>query len=677
MTRAGRILIWIVIAIAALLIAAVLFIALFNWNRARPWLDQRLSSSAGRPVAINGDLTVNWLRNPDAQGLSYWLPWPRFVARNVSIANPDWAQQPRFATVQQVRFSLSPTALLGHTIDIPSLKLLGPSVDLERDKQGRDNWTFQFAPSGSGWKLHIGEVAFDAGTIRVNDAKQALHLDIDVTPLGRPIPFDQIVPASSGTQAGPPPHSNQAYDFAWTAKGTWRGAAARGSGRTGSVLALSDAAMPFPIEADLRLRDLHIVLAGTLSDPIHLGALDLNLNMSGDSMSHLYALTGVNLPTTSPFSTRGRLIARMRQGIYEYRKFDGRVGHSDLHGSATYTTSGARPRLTGAITSNVLDFADLAPLIGADSNAAKNRRGEPRKQPSDKVLPVEAFDTARWRSMDANVTFTGKRIVRKGALPIRDLSTHVMLDDGLLTLAPLKLGAAGGDIDARIVLDGRKDPMRGEANLSVRHVQLKQLFPTVDLMQTSLGQINGDAALAGTGNSVAALLGTSDGEVKLLVDDGAVSKLLLEEAGLNIANIIATRLSGDKPEKINCAAADLVAKDGVWRPRLFFIDADTMRIDVDGSIDLKNEKLDLVMHPHSKGIRILSLRSPLYLRGTLEQPEAGVEKGPLLARGVGATVLAVVAAPAAALAAMIAPSRDNANACTGVLAAMRKPAKAH
>ena len=102
-----------------------------------------------------------------------------------------------------------------------------------------------------------------------------------------------------------------------------------------------------------------------------------------------------------------------------------------------------------------------------------------------------------------------------------------------------------------------------------------------------------------------------------------------------------------------------------------------MTINVEGSINLANETLDLTIHPHSKGIRILSLRSPLYLRGTLEQPEAGVEKGPLLARGVGATVLAVVAAPAAALAAMIAPSRDNANACTGVLAAMRKPAKAH
>jgi len=323
---------------------------------------------------------------------------------------------------------------------------------------------------------------------------------------------------------------------------------------------LSDASMPFPLQADLRLRDLHIKLAGTLSDPVHLGALDLNLAISGNSMSHLYALTGVNLPTTAPFSTHGRLLARIHQGTFEYDKFDGKVGHSDLHGSATYTTTGPRPKLTGTLTSNVLDFADLAPLIGADSNTAKARRGETQQQPDDKVLPVEPFDTTRWRSMDADVRFSGKRIARKGALPISDLSTHLVLNDGLLTLDPLALSAAGGDLEANISLDGRTDPMHGEATLSLRHLKLSKLFPTVDLMHTSLGQINGDAALKGDGNSVARLLGTSDGEVKLLVNNGAVSKLLLEEAGLNIGNIIVTKLAGDKPEEINCAAADMVAK---------------------------------------------------------------------------------------------------------------------
>ncbi|HET7557747.1 MAG TPA: AsmA family protein, partial [Rhodanobacteraceae bacterium] len=168
----------------------------------------------------------------------------------------------------------------------------------------------------------------------------------------------------------------------------------------------------------------------------------------------------------------------------------------------------------------------------------------------------------------------------------------------------------------------------------------------------------------------------SDGEVKLLMDNGVVSKLLLEEAGLNLANIAALKLFGDKPEKINCVAADFDARDGVWRPRVFLFDTDDMTITVEGSINLSSERLDLTMHPHSKGVRVLSLRSPLYLRGTLKHPDAGVEKGPLLARGAGAAVLGAVAAPFAALAALIAPSHEGDNRCAPLIAQMRQPAKA-
>ncbi|MGP1665129.1 MAG: AsmA family protein, partial [Rhodanobacter sp.] len=70
-----------------------------------------------------------------------------------------------------------------------------------------------------------------------------------------------------------------------------------------------------------------------------------------------------------------------------------------------------------------------------------------------------------------------------------------------------------------------------------------------------------------------------------------------------------------------------------------------------------------------------SLRSPLYVRGTLKHPDVGVHAGPLLARGAGAVALAVVAAPAAALLALVAPSHDDEgdNTCRTVLQPLRQP----
>src|SRR5690348_2247163 len=215
--------------------------------------------------------------------------------------------------------------------------------------------------------------------------------------------------------------------------------------------------------------------------------------------------------------------------------------------------------------------------------------------------------------MDADVRFTGKHIVREAQLPIEDLSTHVVLSDGVLTLDPLRFGAAGGDLDGRVRLDGRDDPRHGEIRMSARSLQLKRMFPTVALMQKSSGEADGDVALSGVGNSVAALLGASNGEIKLLVNGGTVSDLLLEEAGLNLANIAADRLFGDKPVKINCVAADFVDKDGLLDTRLFVFDAAESTITIDGTVNLKTEQLDFTMHPHSRSEEHTSeLQSPVH-----------------------------------------------------------------
>ncbi|MHB1272635.1 MAG: hypothetical protein ACYCZD_07675 [Rhodanobacter sp.] len=143
------------------------------------------------------------------------------------------------------------------------------------------------------------------------------------------------------------------------------------------------------------------------------------------------------------------------------------------------------------------------------------------------------------------------------------------------------------------------------------------------------------------------------------MNDGAISKNLLETAGLNVGNIIIGKLFGDKTVPIHCAAADMPAKNGVFDMRLFVFDTADAVINVDGTVNLATERFDLDVKPHTRNVRIFSLRSPLYVKGTLANPDVGVQKGPLLMRGAGAVALSVVAAPAAALLALIAPSHDH------------------
>ena len=679
MTRTRKILLWTVASLVVLLAVLVLVIAFFDWNRIKPPLNAKVSEELHRPFAINGNLAVVWQREPDEGGWRAWVPWPHVVAEDLSLGNPDWSKQPQMVTLKRVELRISPLALLAQRVVIPRIDLTEPNAELQRLADGRANWTFKFDPKDpdaepSNWVVDIGAIGFDKGHVTLDDQSLKTQLELIIDPLGKPIPFSDIVGDKAAKTAQEKGATPQDYAFALKVKGQYHNQKLTGEGKIGGLLALQDAARPFPLQAQVKIADTSVELAGTLTDPLNLGALDLRLKLAGASLGNLYPLTGVTLPDTPPYATDGHLIAKLHEpggAVFRYEEFNGKIGESDIHGSLAYVASQPRPKLSGSLVSNQLLFADLAPLIGADTNAQQKARGGESKQPADKVLPVEEFKTERWRDMDADVEFTGKRIVHSERLPFNDLYTHLVLTDGVLSLEPLRFGVAGGKLDAQIRLNGHTEPLEGRAQLTARGFKLKQLFPTFEPMKTSFGELNGDADITGRGNSVAKLLATSNGNLKMLINDGAISRELMELAGLNVGNYVVGKIFGDKEVKINCAAAHFDIKTGLATSQLFVFDTENAIIYIDGTANMATEQLDLTISPESKGWRLISLRSPLYVRGKFIKPDAGVKAVPLMLRGAGMVALGVIAAPAAGLLALVAPSGGEPNQCAPLLEQMK------
>ncbi|CAB3756289.1 cell envelope biogenesis protein AsmA [Burkholderia puraquae] len=767
----GKAAAWLAVIVTLALAALVVFMVTFDWNRARPWVDDKVSDAIGRQFAINGDLRIGWRRPVSEQGWRAWVPWPRFSARNVTIANPDWARTKHFVTLDEISFEVEALPLMARRIVIPAIDLVNPSVDLERLRDGRVNWTIKLKePAHRGrWTLDLHEIAFAQGNLGYYDQQKQFDLSAVIDTLGRPIPFGAVVkqqeasarhesaqavgpagqkklaaqahagstqpvvpasgaeaasrasaaasqavaaashaaamtsgtaiaPAASGlpaassapaaaapgatasaaanASAGAAPAASAGvgtYTIGWTVKGTYKKGKVVGTGKIGNLLEVQGTQHPFPVQADLRFGDTHLALVGTLTDPSHLAAVDLRLWLAGTSMAHLYEVTGITLPETPPYATDGRLVGQFRASgnVFKYEDFTGRVGGSDLNGTLVYVSREPRPLLSGTLVSKLLQFSDLAPLIGADTNASKARRGAAVAQPANKALPVEPFRTDRWKKVDADVRFTGRRIVKTSSLPITDLSTHVIMHDGVLTLDPLNFGVAGGTLASNIHLDGSGVPLKGRFSLQARHLKLKQLFPTFTVMQTALGEVNGDAALSATGNSPAALAATSNGEVKTLVTDGTVSLLLMEAAGLNVANVVYEKLFGTRDVRINCGVADFVVTNGVLDSRVFALDTDDAVIGMDGNVNLRDETMNLTIHPHTKGFRVISLRSPLYVTGSFKQPHVGVKAGALIARG-GAAIGLGLLNPLASLLALLQPGRNRPLPCQQMLASMEQ-----
>ncbi|MHC2598005.1 AsmA family protein [Pantoea sp. y20] len=683
MSRTRKILSWVFGIFLLLVVVIVVLIATFDWNRLKPTINQKVSAELNRPFAIRGDLGVAWVRNREEPGWRSWVPWPQVHADDVMLGNPPSIPDVTMVHLQRVEATIAPLAMLHQQIYLPWIKMQKPDARLVQTADKKNNWTFDLASSQnsdanaapSAWSFRLDNILFDQGQVRYRDAVNKADVTVTINPLGKPVPYAQV--------AGGDDQQKGAGDFVfgWQANGTYNNQKLDGDGKIGGMLSLRSKTTPFPLQVDVRNGTTRVRIDGTLQDPLNLGGLDVRLRFAGDTLANLYGLTGVLLPDTPPYETDGHLIARFNEAkgpLFRYEKFNGHIGDSDIHGSLTYRQGKPRPTLTGELTSNQLRMEDLGPLIGVNSGKgsektqqAKAQRGEASSQPADRVLPHDKFDTKSWDVMDADVKFSGKRIEHSSKLPLSDLYTHLQLKNGDLLLDPLRFGMAGGSINSTIHLEGDRSPMRGRADLHARKLRLRQLFPDVTAMQNSLGQLNGDASLSGTGNSVADLLGTSNGELKLLMNDGLISRSLMEIAGLNVGNYVVGKLFGDDEVKINCAATDMNIRQGLATPKLFLLDTENAVINVTGNVNFANERMDLSINPESKGIRIITLRSPLYVRGTFKNPDAGVKAGPLIARGAAAVALGAVVAPAAALIALISPSDTDDNQCSNVLQQMK------
>lgn len=652
MNRGLKIAGWIGLGIAALFAVLLVVATTFDWNRVKPWINDNVSEATGRSFAINGDLSLSWERPAHAQhGLQSILPWPHFRARDVQLGNPDWAKTgPTMASVQQVDFTLELLPLLRKSINVNSLLLTEPQLNLEAGKDDRNNWTFPKKEDNgqSAWEFNIRDLAITRGDVRYLDPAKDADAKIRIDT------FDD-------------------GSVAWKLGGTFNDEKLSGGGKAGALLTLRTANVRYPLEAEIKVGETTITADGSITNPTDPKALDINLKILGASMADLFPLSGVVLPETPKFSTEGRVVGSLEPGRFHlsYRDFKGKVGASDLGGTFEYQQQEPRPILRGKVVSNYLNVKDLGPLIGVGD---QQEQDEEEKTPPGKVLPVSRFKTERWDKMDVDVEFTGKKIVHTEELPIDNLHVEISMKNGVLALAPLNFGVAGGRLKTELSIDGRRDPAAARLQMSARGLKLKELFPKIEEMQASIGQINGDAKLSAAGNSVAALLAATDGEIKALINQGSISKFILEAMGLNIGSIVVTKLFGDRQVPLNCMVADFNVKNGVMRANTFVADTADATIVVKGNIDFAEEQLDLTIHPESKGVRLISLRSPLYVNGTFKNPEVGIDKGVVAAKAGAAAVLGAVAAPLAGLLALVNPGPGEDSPCGALLAqAKEKP----
>ncbi len=646
---------WLAVLIAALmatfialLLLALLWVAVFGWNWARGPLQDLALDKTGRVLRLEGDLSVKLA----------W-PSPRVRAESVRLSNPAWAAAPDALVADAVEATVDLREALRGRLAFPELRLQRPQVFLEQspDAAGvmRKTWLFDLKQTDDSARIAVGRVLLDRGELHFLDTAQSTDLRValstDSVAVTAPTASaadaaTAAEPASAAAAAGPAsaaasPPASPGLDF--EIDGRLRGQPLTAEGTGGAGLAWRDVRAPYPLRIDATLGSgagrTRLQAEGSITGLASLSALDLQMDLRGADLAALSALLGLPLPPTPAYRVQGRLV---RDGaLWRLASFTGEVGHSDVAGTLQLDTAGERPMLRGGISSRRLDLADLGPAVGVKAGVKEGAVDQPAKAKL-RLLPEIPFNTALWGRLDADVAFAAASLLRSEAQPLARLQGRLQLQDRQLRLDPLTFDLAGGQLRAQVLLDAKSSPMKGTTTLQLRGVQLQRLLPDVDLGRSAIGRLDGDARLAGSGDSVGRMLASADGRVSLVAKDGLVSRLLMEKIGLHLLEILRLNLAGDETVALRCAVADFDVKNGRMAVQALVLDTSISTVVGNGHVDLGTETLDLAFVPRTKVTSVIALRSPIYLRGPFRDPEVSVDAGAIVTRGLGALALGVL-----------------------------------
>jgi hypothetical protein len=245
--------------------------------------------------------------------------------------------------------------------------------------------------------------------------------------------------------------------------------------------------------------------------------------------------------------------------------------------------------------------------------------------------------------------------------PLKPLRTHLVLGGGVLTLRELEARTASGQLGGTVQLDGREGLALWTADLRWSGVRLERWVHQTRAAGAPpyvTGSLDGQARVAGQGRSTAAILGSLRGGVRMQLVGGTVSHLAIEAAGLDIAQGLGVLIKGDDALPVQCTVADLVAEQGVLRPRVLVLETRDSTLWVDGSLSLASEALDLRVLVSPKDFSPMALRTPVYVRGSFSDPSVVLDKGRLGTKLAAAALLGLVN-PLAALIPLVDVGGDD------------------
>jgi len=391
----------------SLVVILVLYLAFGDLGRHRGVVEELVSNVLGRQLKIAGKF------EPRLLSLN-----PSVIAEDVSLANPDWSDEPAMAHVDRLEGSVNLASIFSGPIRIRDLRVDGAQVRLEVDGAGRASWDFDIAPSdktrteqeikkppiifeqaylqgvefsfrnlstGGGIELELDRASLDpaeSGSYqvaidgRVNDTPFELsgeygpvewfilfeQADYDLQGRLAEIDFALAGQMSNLRRLDSPDSTVEIHGADIAALTETFGLPSLGVGPfelAGSIASEDD---EIDVALDAKLGEVDAAVRGQLASLLSIDELDLEVSGSGPSLGAFGSLFGAGHLPATPFSVSGRL--KRHDGTTLFERVEAHLADDRMTVDGTV---GKLPELVGTdvnVTAAGDDLSELSTVVG-------------------------------------------------------------------------------------------------------------------------------------------------------------------------------------------------------------------------------------------------------------------------------------------------------------------------
>ena len=725
--------------VVGVLATLVIFLSHYDFNHLKPEIAGRVKAATGRELMIGGDIGLK-------VGFS-----PALTMDDVSLQNAPWGSRPEMLRIKRLELQVALLPLVLGRAEVKRLALVEPVFLVETDPAGRSNLTFEElagassslqesdrpGPEKATASLSIEELEIVKGHVTYQDGQtgKTFTMAVDHLTAVAPVPDGAITMRGNGAANG--------VDFA--VSGTVGSLAALlGRDRLWPVnLAALVAGVTIKLEGELRdaLRTgeyafnleasgpsaadvIRLVKGGTGPElgpfkvlaklvgqkqnlavdsfdvevgleelvawrftghvkdlPARRGA-EIAFRVFGKDLSLVGRLAHRPVPIQGRFEVSGQVSDAAEQ-VYRFSGLKVTAGDNDLAGALQLDVRAERPAITGALSSNKLD---LRPFMAGAKDGTPTAASSSRTESAGRVFSSEPLSLAWLQKLNANLQFEARQLLTP-RLAIHNLAASLVLEDGALTLTPLKAGLGGGSLNGRLALRPRGRAVEGEAVVKAGQVDVDLVARELGLAERPGGKLDLDCDLRGAGGSVAELMAGLNGKALLVMSKGRINNKYLDLLGADVSRSLLRLLKPLSHEtshvETNCLVSGFEIRGGMAQTTALVLDTNHTTVVGEGSINLKTEELDLSFKPSPKegiglsgfgkiSLSLGELARPFKLGGTLAKPAMVLDLTQAVV-SIGKTVGGAVLFGPAAISAFLAGSRPSEeNACLAAVEASKK-----